>query len=155
MKLNNSPLLLVRQMDKKLKGFQGSTLTFVPSQGWINALRTTLNMSLQQLGTRLKMTAQGVSKLETREANEAITIKALKEAGEALDMKFVYGFVPKDGSLEDMIEKRAYELAKRIVKRTSVTMALEDQSNSKERLKQSLDEMTLDIKKEMPKNLWD
>lgn len=155
MKLHNSPLLLVRQMDKKLKGFRGLALVLIPSQGWINAIRTTLNMSMQQLGARLKMTAQGVSKLEKREADEAITIKALREAGEALNMKLVYGFVPKDGSLEEMIETRARELAAKIVKRTSVTMALEDQSNSKERLKQSVDEMTQDIKKEMPKHLWD
>lgn len=65
-------------------------------------------------------------------------------------MKLVYGFVPKDGSLGEMIEKRARELAVKIVKRTSVTMSLEDQSNSKERLKQSVDEMIQDIRKEMP-----
>lgn len=155
MKLHNSPLLLVRQMDKKLKGFQGLAGMPTPSQGWINAIRTTLNMSMQQLGERLKMTAQGVSKLEKREADEAITIKALREAGEALNMKLVYGFVPKDGSLEEMIEKRALELATRIVKRTSVTMVLEDQGNSRERLKQSVEEMTQDLKKEMSKSLWD
>ena len=155
MKLHNSPLLLVRQMDKKMKGFQALAGVQTPSQGWINTLRTTLNMSMQQLGMRLKMTAQGVSKLENREADEAITLKALREAGEALNMKLIYGFVTKDGSLEKMIEQRAHEIAVKIVKRTSVNMALEDQKNSKERLMQSIDEMTQDIKREMPKNLWD
>jgi len=155
MKLQNSPLLLVRQMDKKLKPFQELALTINPSHGWINTIRTTLNMSLQQLGGRLKMTAQGVSRLENREVDEAITLKALREAGEALDMKLVYGFVAKDGSLEKMIEQKAYEMAVKIVKRTSVTMALEDQANSSERISQSIDEMAREIKKEVPKSLWD
>jgi hypothetical protein len=34
-------------------------------------------------------------------------------------------------------------------------MALEDQANSNERLKQAIDEMTQDLKREMPKKLWD
>ena len=49
-------------------------------------------------------------------------------------MQLVYGFVPYDGSLDALIEKRATELATKIVMRTSNTMQLEDQGNSNERI---------------------
>ena len=65
---------------------------------------------------------------------ESITIKSLKEIERVLDMQLVYGFVPNDGSLDALIEKRATELATKIVMRTSNTMKLEDQGNSNERI---------------------
>jgi hypothetical protein len=70
-------------------------------------------------------------------------------------MKFVYGFVPKNGTLEDMVEKKAREKAVKIVQRTSDTMKLEDQENSQKRLKQAVDELVQEIKREMPRSLWD
>jgi len=155
MKLKNSQLMLVRQLDKKVVMFSNLANVLAPSEGWISTFRKTLNMSLKQLGTRLSMSAQGVKDLEKREADGSITLKSLKEAGEALDMKLVYGFIPFGGSLEEMIEKRAHEIAVSIVKRTSVTMSLEDQANTNERLQQAVDEMTQDIKREVPKSLWD
>lgn len=101
------------------------------------------------------MTPQGIKDIERRESTGTITLKALEEAGDALGMRLVYGFVPKNGSLEEMIEQKAREVAEKIVKRTSTTMKLEDQENSKERLKQAIDELTAELKKEMPKSLWD
>ena len=49
-------------------------------------------------------------------------------------MQLVYGLVPKDGSLEALIERKAKELAKQIVMPTSNTMKLEDKKNPKERI---------------------
>lgn len=155
MKLQNSKLIILRQLDKKLIKFNELIKLPVPSKGWIYQIRNTINMSQAQMGKRLQISAQGISDLEKREAEASITLKSLRDAGEALNMKLVYGFVPKGGSLEDLIENRAYEIASKIVKRTSVTMSLEDQANSDERIKQSIEEMTHDIKKEIPKNLWD
>ena len=54
-----------------------------------------------------------------------------------------------------MVEERAQEMAIKIVKRTSVSMALEDQENSDERLEDAVKEMTDDIKKDMRSKLWD
>lgn len=155
MKLTNSLLMVIRQLDTKMKIFQSLSSAVVPSASWIGTIRKTLNMSLKQAGQRLKMSPQGVKDLENREADGSISLKSLREAGRALDLKLVYGFIPFDGSLEEMIEKRAREIATTIIKRTAVTMSLEDQSNSNERLKQSVDDMTQDIKREVPKSLWD
>lgn len=154
MKVSKNKLLVIRQLDKKLLILNTPVKSNLPTTGWIKLLRNTLNMSLKQLGNRLSMTPQGVRDIERRELDETITLKSLKEAGDALDMKFVYGFVPKSGSLEKLIETKARELAEKIVKRTSTTMKLEDQENSETRLKEAVDELTQEIKREIPGSLW-
>ena len=94
-------------------------------------------------------------KLEAREADGTLTIKNLQEAARALDMKLVYGLVPNDGSLDALIERKAKELAKQIVSRTSTTMKLEDQANSPERISKAIEERANSLKLEMSKILWD
>lgn len=101
------------------------------------------------------MTKQGVKDIERREKEGSITIKSLKDAAQALDMEFVYGFVPKDGELEKLIERKARELATQIVLRTSNTMKLEDQENTKTRIEQAIQERTAEIANDMPRILWD
>jgi predicted DNA-binding mobile mystery protein A len=112
-------------------------------------------MSLEQLGDKLEVTRQSAQNLEKREADGTITIKALEEAANALDMKLVYGFIPMDGSIEKLIDRKARKLATEIVLRTSGTMKLEDQENSPERIKKAIEERTKEIIEEMPKMIWD
>ena len=147
--------LMIQQLDKKLEKLSILEEVLVPSDGWIKTIRTTLNMNLAQFAKKLKKSSPTVSELEEREANRNITLKKLMEVGEVLDLKLVYGFVPKDGSLEKMIEKRAYKIAKDIVTRTSHSMKLEDQENTEARLKEAIDDRAKQIKYEMPKYLWD
>jgi hypothetical protein len=54
-----------------------------------------------------------------------------------------------------MIQKKALELAKEIVLRTSGTMVLEEQENTPERIMQSINDRAEQIKNEMPRYLWD
>jgi len=129
--------------------------TAVPPTGWVKAIRTSLGMSMQQLGNKLSISKQGILDIENREKEGSITIKSLKEIGRVLDMQLVYGFVPNDGSLDALIEKRARELAAKIVMRTSNTMKLEEQGNSDKRIQKAIRERAADIKNEMPKILWD
>lgn len=147
--------LKIEQLDKKLQTLLVLKKVERPSKGWINAVRTTLNMSLAQLGRRLKKTAATVTEIEEREMNNNITLKKLIEVGEALDLQFVYGFLPKESSIEKMIDKRAQKVAHNIVMRTSHTMKLEEQENSEERLRQAIKERTEALKREVPKYLWD
>lgn len=127
----------------------------VPPTGWIKAIRTAIGMSMQQLGNKLSVSRQGILDIENREKEGAITIKSLKEIGRALDMQLVYGFVPNDGSLDALIERRAIELATKIVLRTSNTMKLEDQENSNKRIEIAIKERAEKIKNTHPKILWD
>jgi predicted DNA-binding mobile mystery protein A len=148
--------LMIQQLDKKLKLLQGVSNTLaVPSNGWINTLRKALNISLKQLGKKLNVTSQNINQLEQRERDGSISIQKLRDVADALEMNFVYVFLPKDGSLEELIEKRANEVAKEIVMRTSHTMKLEDQENSEERIKKAIIERAEKIKNELPKYLWD
>lgn len=147
--------LLIEQADRKLALFKPLSSITMPQKGWIHTIRIALKMSLRQLGNRLKISPQSVKEIEEREANGSITIKGLKEVGAILDMRLVYGFIPKENSIEEIIEKRALEIAKDIVMRTSNTMQLEDQENSKARLEKAIKNRAEEIKTKMPKYLWD
>ena len=126
-----------------------------PPIGWIKSVRIALGMTLQQLGNKLSITKQSLQEIERREVDGTITLKTLRDVANGLDMELVYGFVPKDGSLDALIERKAKELATQIVLRSSNTMKLEDQGNSNLRIQKAIEERTVLIKNEMPKNLWD
>ena len=147
--------LLIEQLDKKFKKLAVFQNGETPPKGWIFTIRTALNMSLVQLARRLNKTPSTIKEIEQREEDKGITLKKLMEVAEALDCRFVYGFIPKNGSLENVIEQRAQRVAKDIVTRTSKSMQLENQGNSEERLRNAIKDRAEKIKKEMPKYLWD
>ena len=151
----NKNKLQIEQLDAKIRIIAPITKLAIPPTGWIKAIRLALGMSLQQLANRLKITKQSVMEMERREKDGTISLKTLKDAAMSLDMEFVYGFVPKDGTLEDLIDRKARELASKIVLRTSNTMKLENQENSEMRIKKAIEERTTMLKYEMPKILWE
>lgn len=151
----NKKKLQIQQLEHKLNGFNEAQKVVAPPTGWLKAVRVTLGMSLQQLADKLSITKQSVQEIEIREKEGNITLKSLRETANALDMQLVYGLVPKDGSIDKLIDRKARELAIRIVSRTSNTMKLEDQENTKQRLKKAVEERTAVIKNELPKMLWD
>jgi predicted DNA-binding mobile mystery protein A len=116
-----------KQLDDKLLVFQNADSVVPPASGWVYALRFALNMSLRQLGQRLSITPQSVKEIEEREKNGTISLRVLRQVASALNMEFFYGFIPKDRTIEAMIEKRAFELA----------------------------EKAQELKTELPKLLWD
>lgn len=150
----NKKALQIQQLNSKMAAFTGLREVSPPT-GWIKALRLAIGMSLRQLGKKINITKQSVQHIEKREQDGTITLKALGEAADALDMQLVYGFVPKDGSLNALIERKARELATQIVMRTSNSMKLEGQENSEERIKKAIEEKTNQFKNELPKILWD
>jgi len=147
--------LQIQQIDNKLRKLGAFEGMFRPSVGWIKTIRTTLGMSLEQLGRRLSLPRQNVQAIEKREMDGAITIKSMQEVAKALDMELVYVFIPKDGSLDALIDRKANELATRIVTRTSHSMKLEDQENTNQRIERAIKERAAAIKNEMPRTLWD
>lgn len=147
--------LQIEQLDRRLKGFRSLQDDTIPSIGWIKAIRTALGISLQQMANKLSITKQSAAEIEQREIEETITLKSLREAANALDMTLVYGFVPKDGSLDHLIDRKARELATKIVARTSTTMKLEDQENSEQRIQKAIEQRADELKRELPKMLWD
>lgn len=147
--------LQFQQLNEKMLQLAGMKHVIIPPIGWIKAIRNGIGMSMEQLGKKLSITKQGVMDIEKREKEGAITIKSMQEIAKAIDMQFVYGFVPDAGSLDQMIETRALEMATKIVQRTSNTMKLEDQENSKERIEKAIKERAAEIINKTPKILWD
>lgn len=153
MATNSKKVIHIRlsRQSRDLRVISGAPL---PEGGWIHAIRGGLNMSLRQLGARLGMTAAGAKQMELRERDGSITLKSLREAATAMNAKFVYALVTEE-SIEDMIDKRARELAAEIVGRASTTMILEDQKTSQKRLEKAITERAEKIKAETPNLLWD
>jgi len=153
--MRNKKKLLIEQLDQKLAHFKDAGMVLVPQKGWVNTIRTTLNMTRNQLGTKLDMTKGAIQKIEEREATGQITINKLKDVGNALNMKFIYGYIPKDGTIESLINLKAEKLARKIVLRTNQNMKLEDQGISENKIEHSINDLANEIKREMRKSLWD
>jgi predicted DNA-binding mobile mystery protein A len=153
--MRNKKKLLIEQLDQKLAHFKDAGMVLVPQKGWVNTIRTTLNMTRDQLGNKLEVTKGAIQKIEEREATGQITINKLKDVGNALNMKFIYGFIPKDGTIENLINLKAEKLARKIVLRTNQHMKLEDQGISEDKIEHSINDLANEIKREMRKSLWD
>lgn len=153
--MRNKKKLLTEQLDQKLAKFKDAGMVLVPQKGWVNTIRTTLNMTRDQLGAKLKLTKGAIQKIEEREATGQITINKLRDIGQALEMQFVYGFVPKDGTIDNLINSKAEKLAQKIVLRTNQNMKLENQGIGDDKINESIKDLANEIKREMRKSLWD
>jgi predicted DNA-binding mobile mystery protein A len=145
----------IEQLEDKMVLMNNWRQIAIPPTGWAKAIRSALGMTLQQVANRMGITKPSVHELEKRESQGTVTIRSLRSLASALDMQLVYGFVPKDGSLDELIDRKAEELARKIVERTSTTMSLEDQENSKSRLQKALTDRKIQLKTDLPKALWD
>ena len=143
---------LDRRMSLLASAHRGGTFP----HGWLRAIRSALGISLEQMAKMTGKTRQGMMALEKREREGAATLKTLREAGAVLGLELVYGFVPtQDGSLSALVDRKAQELAREIVERTLQTMSLEGQSPSPQRIEQAIRDRTAEIRRDMPKSLWD
>ena len=140
----------VKQIDKELRT---ASKIQMPTRGWINTVRRILNMSMDQLGTSLGLTKQGVHALEKREEEGAITIQRLKKVANSFDMELVYTFVPRT-SLEDFVEKKSLEKAKEIVRRSHQNMKLEAQQVDNASLQEQVKEISNELKENLSSTLW-
>ena len=58
--------LIIEQIDNKLKVYSKVNPNNMPSTGWINTIRTSIKMTLEQLGFRINTTKQGAKKVIER-----------------------------------------------------------------------------------------
>jgi hypothetical protein len=68
------------------------------------------------------------SKWGKSEAEYSISLGNLREAAEALGCELVYAIVPKNGSIEELVQQRARAKATENIRAVEHTMALEDQA---------------------------
>ena len=130
MKPNFSELKL-RQLDATLARWRAAELPARPPSGWLKAIREALGMTATQLARRLSVVTSTVSRLETSEADDNISLATLRRAAEALDCELRYVLVPRQ-SLADTLATRANQLARERMAGVAHSMALEAQATSNE-----------------------
>ncbi len=150
-----SKRLQIELLDKKMVQFQTLSESRAPAQGWIRFIRQSIGMSMRQLASRLKITPQSIADLEKREAEGKVTLHALREAADALDMKLIYAIVPRHGSVQDLVKAQARKLALDAVRRTSISMSLEDQSVSRDELLREVDYLADELIRNKSRSFWD
>lgn len=141
-------------LDKRLQAMKKVDIMQTPPRGWIHTIRTTLGMTLAQLGRRLGVSPQAVAQLEKREVEGQITIATLREALAVLGVQSTHAVASPD-SLHEIIRRQAEKKAREIVMRTSQSMHLENQKNSDKRLQAAIKEKTEHLVQTLPTTLWD
>ncbi len=129
--------LKLRQLDAALTCWRSADLPSRPSSGWLKAIREALGMTATHLAGRLGVRTSTVTRLETSEAEDTISLGTLRRAAEALGCELHYALVPQR-SLSDTLQARANSVAREQMAAISHTMGLEAQATSA----QALDEQT-------------
>jgi predicted DNA-binding mobile mystery protein A len=123
----NERVVARRQLDKRLNSVRNQDTIARPPKGWIKAIREALGMTTAQLARRLGVSQPRAVNIEQAEVSGAITLQSLERAAQALDCRLVYALVPRL-PLEVLAEERALILARKRLKPTEHSMALEAQS---------------------------
>lgn len=152
MKSNFSELQL-RQLDASLNRWRCADLPPRPPSGWVKAIRESLGMAAAHLAARLGVTTSTVTRLETSEADDTISLGTLRRAAEALDCELRYALIPKQ-SLADTLESRAMSLARQQMAAVSHSMALEAQSTSREAVELQTRVLAEELLKGSRRALW-
>jgi predicted DNA-binding mobile mystery protein A len=143
-----------RQLDKRLSPLRTQDGFARPPRGWIKAIREALGMTTAQLGKRLGVSQPRAVAIEKAESTNAITLGSLARAARALDCDLVYALVPRK-PLETLAEERALQVAKRRIRPTRHTMALEAQSVDQKAEEEQVKQLARRLL-EMPGSaLWD
>ncbi len=152
MKSNFSELKL-RQLDVALNRWRSADLPSRPPSGWIKAIRQALGMTATHLAKRLGVTTSTVTRLETSEADDTISLATLRRAAAAMDCELHYALVPRQ-TLAGTLEARASNLARRRMAAISHTMALEAQSTSPETVEVQTRALAESLLKGSRRTLW-
>ena len=152
MKSNFSGLQL-RQLDTSLNRWRSADLPPRPPSGWVKAIRESLGMAAAHLAARLGVTTSTVTRLETSEADDTISLGTLRRAAEALGCELRYALIPKQ-SLADTLESRAMSLARQQMAAVSHSMALEAQSTSRETVELQTRALAEELLKGSRRALW-
>lgn len=149
----NFPQLKLRHLDAVLNRWRSADLPPRPPSGWIKAIREGLGMTATHLAGRLGVTTSTVTRLETSEADDTISLGTLRRAAEALGCEVQYALVPKQ-SLEDTLNARARAMALRQTAPISHSMALEAQATSAEAKEAQTRALVEALRAGSPRKLW-
>ncbi|MFT3811860.1 MAG: DNA-binding protein [Acidovorax sp.] len=98
------------ELDCQFREFAKLQQHATPRCGWTKTIRLAFGMSSNTLGQRLRMSGQGVRKLEAAEADGSISLKTLTRLAGGLDCEVRYVLVPRTSLMEQVLA-RVQELA--------------------------------------------
>ena len=145
--------LLREQLDNKLSKLREFSVQGLASIGWIKTIREALGMTSKDLAARVGVNQSRIIHMEQAEVDGNIKISTMKRIADALEMDFVYAFVPRT-SLNVMVREQARLLALKKMERLDHTMRLEMQELSSEEKEKALKDMIDKILIEEPKDFW-
>jgi len=146
--------LRLRQVDESIRPWSRLSAAGPPRGGWVKSIRQALGMSTAQLGRRMGVTRQGVTDLERRETQRAVTLAALERAAQALDADLVYAIVPRTG-LAEMVREQARKTADAQLNRVAHSMRLEDQGVSSEEHASQVADIQERLLHTWSRHIWD
>lgn len=148
-----TPVIARRQLDRRFSELRNQvTLLPTPRGGWIRLLRSVMGMRQEDLARRLNVSAQAAGALERREAEERVTLAALREAAEALDADLYYVLVPRV-PLEVQVEVRVERIARGMASQVHHSMRMEDQETDSPGLQERIEEIKAQLRR-TPHLLW-
>jgi predicted DNA-binding mobile mystery protein A len=116
-----------RSLDRQMAAYQSLAARPRPVLGWVRATRDALGMSGSDLARRMGIAQPNVAQLEKSETAGTIQLDTLRRAAAAMDCTLVYALVP-NGSLDEIVHRRAREVAERDLSATDQSMRLEAQT---------------------------
>jgi len=143
-----------KHLDSKLNTIKRSSNVLRPPKGWIKAIREALGMTAEQLATRIGVTKPRVYEIEKAEISGSITLDSLERAAHALECKLVYTLIPKQ-PLQEAVDMRAMEIAKKRIRAASHTMTLEDQALDEKELREQIETLARELSNQSGSGLWE
>jgi predicted DNA-binding mobile mystery protein A len=117
--------LRLSQLDRNLELWR--SLPPRPSGGWIASVREALGLSQRQVAKKMRASGQAIQQFEQAEAEDRITLRALRRVAGTMGCELDYILMPKSGSFAELAEEPTRERVAHDVKSVVHTMALEDQ----------------------------
>ncbi|WP_332767587.1 mobile mystery protein A [Phenylobacterium sp.] len=145
-------VLARKHLERRLSAWRGIDAAR-PPKGWVRAIRDAFGMTAVQMAARLGVVQSRITALEQAEANDAITLKSLRQAAEALDCTLVYALVPNE-PIDDLLRDRAARIADEQIARAHHSMRLEDQALDPRDLAAARTSLVNELL-HAPRRLWD
>lgn len=145
--------LVREQLDNKLSKLREFAAQGLRAMGWIKTIRESLGMTSYDLASRAGVNQSRIIHMEKAEKDGNIKISTMERIADALEMDFVYGFVPRT-SLNEMVQQQAKKIALQKTERLDHTMRLEMQELSIEEKEKALKDLIDRVLIDGPKDFW-
>lgn len=158
MKTNKKALTSQRKiLSRRIESWMKVSDSYAPPSGWLRAIRGALGISTRQLAQLIGTNHSGITALEKREVSGKASLEMLQKAAKAMDCRLVYAIIPNEAnhSLDEILDRHALLVAKRILGRLEHSMRLEQQGSSKQETDEQIKQLATDLKEKMDSRIWD